>query len=425
MQSTVKKLPRSTVELKIEASAEELASARKQALARLAKEVKLKGFRPGHAPEDKLIEHVGAETLQRETLSIAVPLLYADAVKKESLPVIGQPRVDIDSPDPLKFTAVVPVRPEVKLGDYSKIKLKKEIGKVEPTEIEKIIADIRKNNAAAKTITDRPAQLRDRVEIDFAGHTPDGVPLDNTSSKNHPIVLGDQSFIPGFEEGVVGMQIGEEKEHTVKFPADYHAKHLADKDVKFKLKLQKIEELTAPELDDEFAQKVSGGQKQKWSEIESDIAEHLQSKKEADAKQKLENDLVLELLKIGETEVPDQLIDEEVEFRLRELQRQLASGGMEWKNYLEQAKKTEDDLKKELRDEAEKRVKVRLILNELVTQEKPEVSDTEVAAEIERLKSRSPENEKPRFDTEFAVDSPNRQRLQHQLRIVKLLQNSS
>jgi len=334
---------------------------------------------------------------------------------------VSHPKIEIKSDSPLKFIARVAVLPEVKIGDWRKIKLKKEETKVEPAEITAVVKNILRGNAKARPITNRPAKKGDRVEIDFAGTTPDGVPLDGTQSKNHPLVLGEDNFIPGFEEGVVGMSLDEEKDHPVKFPENYHAKHLAGSEVKFKLKLNKIEELVEPELNNEFAKKVSGGQKNAWSEVEADIAEHLKSQKKSTAQQKLESDLVAELLKISTIEVPETLVDEEVEWILKDLKNQLAGGGMEWSKYLETNKKSEEELKKEMRTEGKNRVKVRLILDKLVAEGKPELDEKEVEAAIENEAKRHPESQKKEVRESFATSTPNRIRLQHQLKIIKLI----
>ncbi len=421
MKVTVKTLPKSEVELTVEVEEKTLEAARKEALNRFKKEVKIDGFREGNAPDEKVIEKVGEKTIEGEALDIAIKLAYADAVKQEKVKVVSYPKIEVKSVSPLKFEAKVATMPEVTVGDWKKIKLKKEEEKVEKKEIEAVVKDILKGNAETKEITDRAAKKGDRVEIDFAGFTLDGVPLDNTNSKNHPLTLGEGNFIPGFEEGVEGMKKDEEKEHAVKFPADYHAKPLAGTDVKFKIKLHKIEEMIEPKLDDEFAKKVSGGQKEKWADVEKDIETHLKSKKDVQAKQKLENDLITELLKIGEVEVPEILIDEEVEFMLKDLQQRIASGGMDFAKYLEQTKKTEEELRKELRGESENRVKVRLILDKLVETEKPEVKDEEVDEAIEKQAANHPESQKKEVRESFAAGTPNRMRLQHQLKVIKLL----
>ena len=421
MQVSVKTLPKSEIEFTIEVNEKQLETARAEAMWRFQKEVKIDGFREGNIPEEKIIERVGEKNIVLETNDIAIKLTYAEAVKQEKLKVISHPKVELQSTEPLKFTAKVAVLPEAELGDWQKIKLKKEELPVEKKEIEAVVKDISRGNAEAKEVKNRAAQKGDRVEIDFEGFTPDGVPLDGTQSKNHTLILGEGNFVPGFEEGVTGMNMEEEKEHTVKFPKNYHAKHLADADVKFKIKLRKIEELHEPKLDAELAKKVSGGKKEKWEDVEADIKQHLKTKKEMQSQKKLENDLITELLKIGKVEVPEILINEETEWMLKDLQKRLADGGMDWQRYLEQLKKTEEEMRKEMRNEAEKRVKVRLILDKLVATEKPEVAEKDVDAEIEKQASRYPESQKREVRESFTVGAPNRIRLQQQLKVVKLL----
>ena len=421
MKITVKNLPKSEVEITIEVAEKALAEAKAKALDLFRKEVKVDGFREGSVPDEKIIEKVGEKNIMLEANDIAIKLAYSEAVQKEKLRVIAAPKIEIVSQEPLKFTAKAPVLPEVKIGDWKKIKLKKEEVKVEAKEVAAVVKDMQKHNAEAKPVEGRAAKKGDRAEIDFAGFTPDGVSLDNTTSKNHPLVLGEKSFVPGFEEGVIGMKAGEEKEHTVKFPADYHAKLLAGKDVKFKIKLHKIEELHPPKLDAEFAKKITGGKIEKWEEVEKDIEKHLQQRKQNLAQQKLENDLITELLKVSEAEIPEAIIDQEVEFMIKDLQQRLSGGGVDWNKYLESTKKTEADIRKEMRTEAEKRAKVRLTLDKLVEAEKVEANEQDLEKMIEQEVGRYPESQKTQVRESFAPGSPNRFHLQHQMKIVKLL----
>ncbi|MCK5471913.1 FKBP-type peptidyl-prolyl cis-trans isomerase, partial [Candidatus Gracilibacteria bacterium] len=202
MQVSVKTLPKSEIEFTIEVNEKQLETARAEAMWRFQKEVKIDGFREGNIPEEKIIERVGEKNIVLETNDIAIKLTYAEAVKQEKLKVISHPKVELQSTEPLKFTAKVAVLPEVELGDWRKIKLKKEELPVEKKEIEAVVKDISRGNAEAKEVKNRAAQKGDRVEIDFEGFTPDGVPLDGTQSKNHTLILGEGNFVPGFEEGV-------------------------------------------------------------------------------------------------------------------------------------------------------------------------------------------------------------------------------
>lgn len=421
MQISVKKLPKSLVEITIEATPAELEPARAQALKELQNEVKIPGFRPGKIPPEVLLEKVGTAVIERETINHAIPLLYAEAVQSKELKVISRPNVKIESTEPFKFTAEVAVLPEVKLGEYKKIKLKKEKVELSKKEVEEFVAHLKKRHAKAKEVKDRAAKQGDRVEIDFAGFTPDGVSLEKTNSKNHPLTIGENLFVPGFEEGIVGMQIEEEKEHLVKFPADYHAKHLANQDVKFKIKLKKIEELQEPELSDTFAETLTGGQKKKWADVEAEIRSGLENEKTTTAQQKLENELLTELLKICEVEIPEVLVTEEVAYMLHDFKERLTGGGLDFDKYLAQSKKTEEQLQSEMSPEAEKRVKIRLILDKLVEVEKIVVAPADLEAEISKASGRYPEAQRKKFLEAFAINSGNRNRLQHQLKVIKLL----
>ncbi len=418
---SVKKLPKSAVEITIESDDKVLEQYRAQVLTRFQKEVKIAGFRPGQIPEEKLVAHVGEPLIEREILDAAVKALYAEAVNKEKLQVVAAPEVKVESAKPLKFVATVAVMPEVTLGDYKSIKLKKEELKLNDKEVQTFIDQIRQQHAKPKPIEGRAAKTGDRVEIDFAGSTTDGVPLDGTQSKNHPLTLGEGNFIPGFEEGVIGLKVGEEKEHPVKFPTDYRAKHLAGKDVKFKIKLNKLEELELPELNDEFAKLSSGGRKEKWSEVEADIRDYLTKQKENQAQEQLTNSLVQELLKVCQVEVPDALVAEEIQFMLADLKQRITQGGLTWEKYLENAKKKEEEVTKEMAGEAEKRVKIRLVLNKLIEAEKIETTDEELATEIERLKIGQPEEQTKKIAETYTPLSPDGLRLKHQLKVVKLL----
>jgi trigger factor len=421
MQISTKKLPSSMVELTVTADAVALAPFRAEVLKGLSQEVKIDGYRPGHIPEDKLIERVGEATVQHEAANLAVKRLYAEAVKKEQILVVAPPEISLESLEPFKFVAKVAVLPEVELGDYQKIKLKPEEVKVTDEELKKLSEDILKRQAKVQKVTDRPAKSGDHVEIDFAGTTPDGVPLDNTSSKNHPLTLGEGKFIPGFEEAITGMQLGEEKEFEVNFPKDYHAKQLAGQPVKFKVKLNEINEIIAPEPTDELAAQVSGGKRTKWSEVENDMREYLEAQKKQQAQQKLEDSLVQELLKLTKVELPPVLIEEEGRYMLDDLKQRVTSGGMEWGKFLEQSGKTEESLAAENHAEAEKRVKVRLVINKLIELEKPAVTDAEYAEELARIQQNYPESEAKKIEEAYAPLSPNGQRLKHQLKVLKLL----
>lgn len=420
MQISVKHLPKSLVELTVTCPPGALDPYRAKAIAEISKQVTVPGFRAGHAPEAKVIERVGEGAIVQESSELALRVLYAEAVKAEKLAVVTRPTVEITSIEPFTFKATVAVLPEVEPGDYKKIKLTKPEVKMTEKEFEDVVAELSKRHAVARPITDRAAQKGDRVEIDFAGKTPDGVPLDGTESKHHPLTLGEGNFIPGFEEALIGMNPGEIKEHTVTFPADYHAKHLASKPVVFSFTLHTIEELVPPAKDDELATKVKG-QAATWKELEQELRTHIAKEKEENAQLKLEDDLMQELLKVAKVDLPDVLIDEEVGYMLDDLKHRIKHGGLSFPDYLAKANKTEEALKSEMRADAESRVKIRLLVNKLIELEKPEVTEPEIAAEIAKIQAKYPEDQHAKIAAALASLTAEGARLRQQLKVTKLL----
>lgn len=422
MQTSVKHLPKSLVELTVTCETGALDPYRVKAIAEISKQVTVPGFRAGHAPEEKVIERVGESAVMQESAELALRVLYAEAVKAEKLSVIARPTVEITSMEPFAFTATVAVLPTVEIGEYKKIKLKKSDVKVAEKEFEDVIAELLKRHAVARPITDRGAHKGDRVEIDFAGKTPDGVPLDGTQSKHHPVTLGEGNFIPGFEDGIIGLKPGESKDHTVTFPADYHAKHLAGKPVVFSFTLHTIEELVPPTKDDALAAKIKG-QPITWKELEQELRDHIAKEKANNAELKLEDDLMQELLKLTTVDLPDALIEEEVGFMLDDLKHRIKHGGLDYATYLAKANKTEEAIKAEMQEEAANRVKIRLVINKLIELEKPEVTDSDITAEIAKVKAQYPENQHAKIEAALGSLTSEGARLRQQLKVTKLLKH--
>lgn len=424
MKVTVKNLKKSTVEITITADANAVAPHRAVAVAEISKHVKIDGFRAGHAPEDKIIEKVGEDAVKQEALNRAVQKLYTDAVMAEKLQVVSRPAIDVKSEEPLEFVATVAVMPELTLGDWKKVKLKKEDTKVTDKEYDEFIGQLKKRHAVATPVKDRPAKKGDRVIIDFAGTTPDGVPLENTDSKKYPLELGGGNFIPGFEDGVIGMSIDDEKKIELAFPKDYHAKHLAGKPVHFTVKLHEIDEMGEPELNDDFAKKVKD-ENATWAQVESDIKDYLGNQKEQAAQQKLEEQLMEELLKITKVEIPEAMLEEEVNHMMGDMKQRMAGGGMKWEDYLANMKKTEEDVMKEMIPEAEKRVTIRMIVSKLMETENTEVTDEELTAALTEAAHRG-HHHAPGEECDHkipALTSPEALQARQQMRVMKLVKN--
>jgi trigger factor len=304
--------------------------------------------------------------------------------------------------NPLVFKAEAVVIPEVNLADYKKIAQKtkpkkKEDIKVEEKEMSDSLEWLRKSRAKYITMA-RPARLGDRVEIDFSAH---GGPASGeetgqnqtniSESKNHPLILGKSRFIKGFDENLVDMKEKEEKNFSLMFPEDYHQKHLAGKLADFKVKMNLVQEQELPELNDEFAKGLGGFEN--LEKLKENIREGILMEKETEEKKNWQEKIISEIIAKSSMDLPDLLVESEAEKMLEEAKINVGNMGLPWENYLEQAGKTEQALKKELQVPAEKRVKGTLILREIAKQEKIETSDEEMEKEMNTLLKQFPDPE--------------------------------
>lgn len=398
MDYSIKKLPKSEVEIKVTVSADKMPEYRKKACDNLSKEVEIKGFRKGHVPSHILEDYLDKKLIEVHTVEIAIQQSYVDVVIKEKLQIISRPRVKVEKDDPLTYTAIVVVLPEVEIKNYKSIKIKKKDTNVSKKDIEDVVEDMKKYGTLYKDVS-REAKKGDRVEVDFEGFEGDK-PLPSTKSTNHPVIVGDNVMVPGFEDNLIGMKKSEEKEFDIVFPKKYHKKDFQNKKVTFKVKLTRIEEPETPEFNDALIERLSG-KKQTVEEFKQDVEKNIKAKKEQEAKHKQENDYLEELLKLTKIEIPDSLIDEELEFIIEEMKADIEKKGLVFKQFLEQVKITEDDLRKKYRVEAEKRIKVRLALQYLIKEEKIEVSDEETKNEFEKLKTIYPKDQQKKIEAEF------------------------
>lgn len=385
MDYQIKKLPKSEVELTVTVTDEELKEYSKTALQKLSKDVKIKGFRPGHAPANVVEQHLGKETISYHAIEIAIQKSYTDAVIKENLQVVSRPEVKIESEDPLKYTAKVAVLPEVELKDYKSIKVKKEEVKVTDEDMEKVMEDLQRMGSTYKEV-EREAKKGDRVEVDFEGFDPDGTAIENTQSKNHPIIIGEGNLIPGFEDEIIGLKKGDKKEFDITFPKDYHSKNFENRKVKFKLTVNMVEEAVKPEMDDALIEKLTG-KKQPVAEFKEQTKENILARKKQEQKQKQENEYIEKVLEKVKIDLPEALIHEEIHYLIEDMKENVASKGLTFEQFLAQTKTTEKELHKKYHGEAEKRLKVRLALQHLIKEESIDVTPEEMKAEVDKIKS--------------------------------------
>jgi trigger factor len=393
MEVKVEKLKQSKVKLIITVEPEEMIKHFNHAFNHIAPTVKLPGFRPGKAPRKLVESTVGISRILSEGIDLAINEGYVSALKDKNLNPLFPPSVKINKypnygetkeeiGNPLEFEVEVTVFPEVELGDYSKVKVDlpaKE--KVKEDDVKKILENLQKQKATFVEI-DRPAKMGDWAEISFEGSIKK-VKIDQMTSKNHPVVLGEGSLIPGFEDQIVGMKKGEKKTFNIKFPKDYHAKEHAGKEAEFAVELLNLKEVNLPVIDDAFASDF--GQKDADTlkkEIEKNLEMELEKKYENDIEVRV-LDKVLPLVK---ADIPDEMADKEVERMLAGYQDQLKSMGLNFDAYLNSVKKTVDDLKKDMRPTAEKNIKIGLMLGKIMEQEKLDPNDPDAGKKaIEHL----------------------------------------
>ena len=384
METTLKYLSDTKVSLTITVGALELGEAEQVALAKLSKTTKVPGFRAGKVPASIVAKHVDPNTLQEQSLDVALNRAVAEAFVKEKLQPLDRPEVEVKKFVPgeiLEFTADVEVLPKVELGDYKKLSTKKEKVSVTAKEINETIERMRAGLAEKKEVT-RAAKDGDEVVIDFVGKI-DGVAFDGGTATDYTLKLGAGQFIPGFEEGIVGHKLEETFDIDLKFPAEYHSAELAGSAVTFTVTLNKILEAKLPEVNDAFAEKA--GPFKTVTELKDDIKRELTSQKDRESNDKYKDALITELVEKSKVPVPDVLIEDQVRSIERDFEQNLLYQGLTIDSYLTQNKfkDIEEWRKKEVRPTALKRVKAGLVLAELTTTEKISATAAEIDEHVE------------------------------------------
>ncbi len=386
MQTTIKQLTPTNVELTIVTEPADLTPVKASVLKELAKDVKMAGFRKGHAPDALVEKNVDQSVLQSRFLDAAVSQLYMQALVEERLRVVAPPSVNVTKFVPfttLEFTATVEVLGEVKLADYKKFSFARANEAVTDKEVDVVIEDLRARSAERHEV-ERAAKDGDELVMDFTGldaKTKD--PIEGAAGKDYPIVLGSNTFIPGFEPELIGMKAGGEKTFVVTFPKDYGAKDLQSKKVSFTVQAKRVNEVKLPEVDDEFAAKLGP---KTVADLKTDIKAQLGAEKANQAERKLENDILGVLAEKSKLEVPKVLVEEEVERMLAEEKRNLLYRGQTWQEHLDAEGKTEEEHRAEHTEQAEIRVKSGLVLGEVAQAEGLDVTEEELDQRIAQLK---------------------------------------
>jgi trigger factor len=372
--------------LTITATAEDLEPIKRHVLTHFRKSVRVPGFRAGRAPLSLIEKNVDHRALSDEFLEHAVNDIYRKAVEQEKLRPIAAPRVELKKFVPytnLEFQAEVETIGEIKLANYKTIKLPKKPVTVTTKEVNDILTNLQKRMAERLEVN-REAKLKDEVIIDFDGTGEDGKPINGASGKDYPLVLGSKSFIPGFEEKIVGIKKDQEKEFDITFPEDYGVVALQGKKVNFKVSVKKIQELIEPKLDDEFAK--SAGPFKTLAELKADIKTQLKAEKQKEADQKYENELIQKIVEKSSIDIPEVLVDEQVERLEEEEKRNIVYRGQTWQEHLDAEGVTEAEHKERQKPDAQLRVKAGLILSEIADKEQITVEPDELEIRIQMLK---------------------------------------
>lgn len=393
MKTTVKNLSDTKVELTIAVGKTELADAEQVALQKLAQNVKVPGFRKGKVPASVAAKHVDPAALAEQTLEDALSKAVAEAYVAEKIQALDRPAVEVKKYVPgetLEFTAEAEILPKITLGDYKKLKVETTDVKVGAKDVADIIERMQKSMAEKKT-ADRAAKMDDEVMIDFVGKK-DDVAFDGGTAEGYDLTLGSQSFIPGFEEAIVGKKAGETFDVPLTFPEDYHVADLKGAKVIFTTTLKEVKEIVLPEVNDEFAAKA--GPFTSADELKEDIKRELTAQKEREAGEKTKDDLVKQLIEISKVPVPEILLKDQERSIEQDMVQNLMYQGLSLDMYLENKgfKTKEEWLDKEVQPAAEKRVQAGLVLAELSKVEKIEATTAELDEHVELYKKQYANN---------------------------------
>ena len=414
MSLQVEKLEHNMAKLTIEVSAEELEKALQGAYNKQKKNISIPGFRKGKVPRQMIEKMYGPEVFYDDAANQLIPEAYGKVYDEEDLEIVSQPKIDIvqiEKGKPFIFTSEVALKPEVTLGEYKGLKVEKISNRVTQKEIDAKLAEEQEKNARTVSVTDRPVQDKDEVVLDFEGFV-DGVAFEGGKGENYPLTIGSGSFIPGFEDQLIGANLEEEKEVRVTFPEEYHAKDLAGKDAVFKCTVHEIKVKELPELDDEFASDVS--EFETLDAFKADIKAKIKEQKIAEGKRKQEDKAVEEAVANAQMDIPDAMIDTEVRQMANDFAQRLQQQGLTMDQYFQFTGMTAEKMTEELKPQALKRIQTRLVLEAIVKAENIEISDEKIDEEIqkmaesykmeaEKLKEFMGENEKKQMKLDMAV----------------------
>ena len=373
------------VKLVIEASAEEFEAGLNAAYNKNKNKISVPGFRKGKAPRKMIEQLYGSQIFFEDAANEIIPDAYADAAKESGLDIVSQPKVSIEQLEagkPFIFAAEVAVRPEVELGEYKGVEVTKADAEVTDADVEEELKKVQDQNSRTVSVEDRAVKDGDMTVIDFEGFI-DGEAFEGGKGENYPLTIGSHSFIDTFEEQMIGMNIGEEKELNVTFPEDYHAENLKGKPATFKVTVKEIKEKQLPELDDDFAQDVSDFDT--LAEYKDDLKKKIAERKESEAKAKKESEAIEKVVEAAKMDIPQAMIDTQVNRMLEDFAMRLQQQGLSVEQCFQYTGMTADKIMEEMKPEAVKRIKNSLVLEAVAKAENIEVSEEEFEAELQKM----------------------------------------
>ncbi|OGN09911.1 MAG: trigger factor [Candidatus Yanofskybacteria bacterium RIFCSPHIGHO2_02_FULL_41_11] len=379
MENNLKKLNNNQIKATVELDQRDLKEYIDQATDNLGDSVEIKGFRKGRVPRDLIKKHVGQDQIAALALEIALEQSLAELIESNSLDVLNTSQLSIEknNTSQLKYSVVLDLFPKIELADISKIKVKRQEVKIEEKEVDDTLEVVRNSRATFvdKNLDDQNVESGDRVEIDFEVKK-DGQIIEGGLSKNHPLIIGGRSFIPGFEEQLVGMKKGEEKPFSLVAPEDYFYKDVAGKKLDFKVKINDIKKVITPEFNDNFAKAL--GEFASLNDLRKSIKEGLFQEKETKESQKLRLEILDKIIQQSKIDVPENLLNGQLDIMVSDFDHTLHEKGMELGLYLAKIGKTQEELKKDWTKDAEKQVKISLILRKIVKNLKMKASEEEI-----------------------------------------------
>ena len=414
MSLQVEKLEKNMAKLTIEVPASELEKALQSAYMKQKNKISLPGFRKGKVPRQMIEKMYGAEIFYDDAANALIPKAYADAYDECELDIVSRPEIDVVQIEKGKdfiFTATVTTKPEVTLGEYKGLEVDKVSTRVTQKEVDAKIQEEAEKNARTITVEDRAVQDGDEVVLDFEGFV-DGVAFEGGKGENYPLTIGSGSFIPGFEEQLVGAETEKEVEVKVTFPEDYHAEDLKGKEAVFKCTVHEIKAKELPEIDDEFAAEVS--EFDTLEEYKADVKAKIKEQKAAEGKAKQEDQVVEQAVKNATYELPEAMVETQAEQMANDFAQRMQSQGLTMEQYFQFTGTTAEQMMEDLKPQAVKRIETRLVLEAIAKAENIEISDEKLDEEIgkmaeaykmeaDKLKEFMGENEKKQMKEDMAV----------------------